>query len=101
MGIKQSVETHIMTWQPPNSHRNAKFNPKPTRPKPDALKTKSTSNTQAIKLNIFNKFYQKESFDIFKQAKFEDEQLIRYFLFRFQFCIVTNSGLANIIAFHK
>jgi hypothetical protein len=89
------------TQQPPNGHRNVKFNPKPTMPKPNALKTKNTSNIQAIELNILNKFYQKESFEIFKQAKFEDEQLIKYFLFQFQFWIVIKSGLEGTIAFHK
>jgi hypothetical protein len=38
---------------------------------------------------------------MFKQAKFEDEQLIRYFLFQFQFHIVTKSGLAGMTTFHK
>ncbi len=31
-------------------------------------------------------------FEIFKQEKFEDEQLIRYFLFQFQFHIVIKLG---------
>jgi hypothetical protein len=35
----------------------AKFSPRPTRPKPDALKTKSINKIQAIELNIFNKFF--------------------------------------------
>jgi hypothetical protein len=39
---------------------NAKFNPKPTRPKLDALKTKSTSNTQTIELNILINFIRKK-----------------------------------------
>jgi hypothetical protein len=68
------------------------FNPRPIKPKPNALKTKSTNNIQAIELNVF---------EIFKQAKFEDEQLIRYFLFQFQFHIVIKSGLASMIEFHK
>jgi hypothetical protein len=59
------------------------FNPRPIRPKPNALKTKSTSNIQAMELNVF---------EIFKQEKFEDEQLIRYFLFQFQFHIVIKLG---------
>jgi hypothetical protein len=67
------------TWWPRDGRKNAKFNPRPTRPKPDALETKNTSNIQKIELNIFKKFYQKESFEIFKQEKFEDEQLIWYF----------------------
>jgi hypothetical protein len=54
------------TKRPPYGFRNVKFNPRPTKPKLNALKTKSTSNIQAIKLNISNKFYQKESFEIFK-----------------------------------
>jgi hypothetical protein len=62
------------TRWPPNGCKNAKFNPRPIRPKLHALKTKSTNNIQTIELNIFNKFYRKESFDIFKQAKFEDEK---------------------------
>jgi hypothetical protein len=70
-------------------------------PKPNALKTKNTSNIHTIELNIFNKFYQKESVEIFKQEIFEDEQLIWYFLFQFQFRIVTTSGLASMTAFHK
>jgi hypothetical protein len=53
---------------------------------------RGTSNIQAIELNVF---------EIFKQAKFEDEQLIRYFLFQFQFHIVIKSGLASTIVFHK
>jgi len=63
-------------WRRPGSHkmvadgcRNAKSNPRPTRPKPNPLKIKSTNNIQVIKLNILNKFYQKESIDIFKQTK--------------------------------
>jgi hypothetical protein len=43
-----------------------KFNPRPTRAKPNPLKIKNTSNIQAIELNILNKCYQKESFEIFK-----------------------------------
>ncbi len=39
----------------------------------NALKTNITSNIQAIKLNIFNKFVEKKNFEIFKQTKFEDE----------------------------
>jgi hypothetical protein len=39
--------------------------------------------------------------EIFKQEKFEDEQLIRYFLFRFQFCPITKCGLVGMIAFRK
>jgi hypothetical protein len=89
------------TKWPPNGCRSAKFNPSPTKPKLNALKTKNTSNIQAIKLNIFNKFYQKENFEIFKQATFEHEQLIRYFLFQFQFHTITKSGLAGTITFHK
>jgi hypothetical protein len=50
---------------------SAKSNPGPTRPKLNALNTKSTNN-----------IYQKEKFEIFKQAQFEDEQLIRYILFQ-------------------
>jgi len=73
------------TWWPPNGGRSVKFNPKPIKPRLDALKIKSTKNIQAIKLNILNGFYQNKSFEIFKQAKFENEQLIRYFLFQFQF----------------
>jgi hypothetical protein len=80
---------------------NAKFNPRATTPKPNALKIKSTSNIQAIKLNNFNNFFQKEILEIFKQEKFEDEQLIRYFLFRFQFCPITKCGLAGMTAFRK
>jgi hypothetical protein len=57
---------HANIWWPPNGHRNAKFNPRPTKLKPDALKTNNTNNIQAIKLNILNKLYQKESFKIFK-----------------------------------
>jgi hypothetical protein len=45
------------TWWPLDGHKNVKFNPRPTRPKPDALKTKSTNNIQVIELNILNKFY--------------------------------------------
>jgi len=71
----------------------------PGKPKPIALKIKSTSNIQAIKLNIFNNFDQKESYEIFKQILFEDEQLIKHFLF--QFHNVIKSGLAGLIAFHK
>jgi hypothetical protein len=54
------------TKRPPNGFRSVKFNPRPTKPKLDALKTKSKSNIQAVKLNILNRFYQKESFEIFK-----------------------------------
>jgi hypothetical protein len=71
------------------------------RPKLDALKTKNTNNIQAIELNIFNKFYQKESFEIFKQATFEHEQFIKYVLFQFQFRTITKNGLAGMITFHK
>jgi hypothetical protein len=39
-----------------------KFNPRPTKPKPNALKIK----IQAIQLNILKKIYQKESFEILK-----------------------------------
>jgi hypothetical protein len=53
--------------------QSAKLNPRPTRPKSNALKTKSTNNIQVTKLNIFNEFYQKEGFEIFKQEKIEDE----------------------------
>jgi hypothetical protein len=60
-------------WQPPNGGRNAKSNPRPIRPKPSSLKIKRTNNIQAIELNIVNTFYQNESFDIFKQTKFENE----------------------------
>ncbi len=56
------------TWRPPDGGKSRKSNPKPNRPKPNALKIKSTSNIQAIKLNIFNKFYQKESLEIFKKT---------------------------------
>jgi hypothetical protein len=38
---------------------SAKFNPKPTKPKLDALKTKSISNTQTIELNILIFFIKK------------------------------------------
>jgi hypothetical protein len=68
-------------------------------PKPDALKTKSINTIQTIQLNIFNKFYQKESFEIFKQAKFEHEQFIKYLFFQFR--IITKSGLVGTITFHK
>jgi hypothetical protein len=60
------------TWQPQDGRKNAKLNPRPTKPKPDALKTESTRKIQAIKLNVFLKNYQKESFEIFKQEIFED-----------------------------
>jgi hypothetical protein len=80
------------TRRPPNGCRNARFNPRPTRPKPDALKTKSTNNIQTIELNILNKFYRKESFDIFKPAKFEDEQLIKFFCFNFNFALLQKMG---------
>jgi hypothetical protein len=69
--------------------------------KPDALKTKSTSNIQVIEFNIFNIFFQNEMFETFKQAKFEDEQLISYFLFQFQFCTITKCGLASTTTFHN
>jgi hypothetical protein len=85
--------------QPPNGCRYAKFNRRPTKPKLVALKKKSKNNIQTIQLNIFNKFYQKEIFEIFKQAKFEHEQLIKYILF--QSCIITKSGLVGTIIFHK
>jgi hypothetical protein len=52
-------------------------------PKPNALKIKSKSNIQTIQLYILNKFYQEESFEIFKQAKFEHEQLIKKNCFNF------------------
>jgi hypothetical protein len=81
---------------------SAKFNlTRATRPKLDALKTKSTSNIQTIKNFKFNNFFQKDIFEIFKQEKFEDEQLIRYFLFQLQFRTLTKSGLASTTAFHK
>jgi hypothetical protein len=35
-------------WSP-DGHMNAKFNPRATTPKTNALKIKSTSNIQAIK----------------------------------------------------
>jgi len=35
-----------------------------------ALKIKNTNNFQATKLNIINKFYQKNSLEIFKQMFF-------------------------------
>jgi len=76
-----------------------KSNPRPSSPKPIALNIKCTSNIQAIKLNIFNNFDQKESYEIFKEILFEDEQLIRHFLF--QFHNVIKSGLVGLIAFHK
>jgi hypothetical protein len=69
-----------------------KFNPRHIKPKPNALKTKSTSNIQAIKLNIFHKFYEKENFEIFKKAKFKDDQLISYFFFQFQFHTIIKNG---------
>jgi hypothetical protein len=62
--------------------------------KPDVLKTKSTSNIQVIE-------FENEMFETFKQAKFEDEQLISYFLFQFQFCTITKCGLASTTTFHK
>jgi hypothetical protein len=38
----------------------AKFSPRPTRPKPDALKTKSINKIQAIELNfLINSFERK------------------------------------------
>jgi hypothetical protein len=37
-----------MTWWPLDDYNNAKFNPKPTRLKPNALKTTSINNIQAI-----------------------------------------------------
>jgi len=40
-------------------------------------------------------------FETFKQAKFGDEQLIKYFLFQFQFHIITKCGFTSTIAFHK
>jgi hypothetical protein len=45
------------TWWPPDGHKNVKFNLRPTMPKPNALKTKSTNNIQVIELNILNKYY--------------------------------------------
>jgi hypothetical protein len=36
----------------------------------NALKIKNTNNFQATKLNIINKFYQKNSLEIFKQMFF-------------------------------
>ncbi len=77
-----------------------KSNPRPFRLQLNALKIKNTSNIQAI-VNIFNRFYQKKSFEIFKQFFSKDEQLIRYFLFQFQFHIATKNGLVGLIAFHK
>jgi hypothetical protein len=58
---KQMLEK---TWQPRDGGRNAKSNPRPTKPKLDALKIKSINNIQ--ELNIFNKFYQFVSRDIEK-----------------------------------
>jgi hypothetical protein len=86
---------------PPDGYKSAKFNPRVIKPKLDALKINNTSNIQAIKLNFFNNFFQKEFFEIFKQEKFEDEQLIRYFLFQIQIFTVTKSGLLGMTAFHK
>jgi hypothetical protein len=80
---------------------SAKFNLRATRPKLDALKTKRTSNIQAIKFLKFNNFFQNDIFEIFKQEKFEDEQLIRYFLLQLQFHTLKKSGLASTTAFHK
>jgi hypothetical protein len=57
-----------------------KSNPRPTMPKLNALKIKNKTNIQAIKLNIFNKFYQKESFEILKQTKFEVVQSKLFFV---------------------
>ncbi len=45
---------------PPNGCKNMKFNPKATMPELDVLKTKSTSNIQAIKLNIFSFFFKRK-----------------------------------------
>ncbi len=53
------------------------------------------------RIKFFNAFYQKESFEIFKQIKFEDEQLITYSLFQFQFHIITKSELASSTSFQK
>jgi hypothetical protein len=53
------------------------------------------------RINFFNAFYQKESFEIFKQIKFEDEQLIMYSLFQFQFHIITKSELVILTSFQK
>ncbi len=87
------------TWQPLDGGKSKKSNPRPSRPKQNALKIKNTSNIQTIELNIFNKFYQKESLEIY--IYIEDEQLVRYFLFQFQFHIVIKHGLEGSIAFHK
>jgi hypothetical protein len=87
--------------RPLDRRRSAEFNPKAIRPRPNVFKTKITSNIQTIELNIFNNFFQKEMFETFKQAKFGDEQLIKYFFFQFQFHIITKCGFTSTIAFHK
>jgi hypothetical protein len=79
---------------PPNGCKSAKFNPRAIRPKPNALKINNTSNIQELK--FFNNFFQKEFLEIFKQAKFEDEQLIRYFLFQIQIFTFTKNGLLGM-----
>jgi len=89
------------TWHPLDGGRSANSNLGSTMPKPDVLKIKNTNNIYVIKLNILNKFYQKESFEIFKQTKFEDEQSINYFLFQFQFHTIVENGLASLTTFHK
>ncbi len=81
--------------------QECKVQPRAIKPRLDALKIQNTKPIQAIKLNILNIFYQNKSFEILKQIFFEDEQLIRYFLFQFQFHIVTKSGLASLTTFHK
>jgi hypothetical protein len=45
------------TQWPLGGYKYVKFNPRPTTPKLDALKTKSTSDIQVVELDILNKFY--------------------------------------------
>ncbi len=78
-----------------------KVQPKAHKAKTRCLKNKEYKQHSNNRIKYFNKFYQKKNFEIFKQEKFEDEQLLRYFLFQFQFHIVIKSGLTSTIAFHK
>jgi hypothetical protein len=72
----------------------------PIKSKPDALKAKRISKIQVVELIFLIKLTKGKFLDI-QTSKFEDEQLIRYFWFQFQFFTIIKSGLASLIAFDK